>query len=128
MTSVTEHNFEQADDRNLMLDLLQSLNGAKTALRRDECGDWTIFGKHGHIHTDGSDFYIFLTCPTRKMWGNRKRKLGLMVVQDGDDEGIFLLPDFPTKELAATIRRLVGFRQTKTMPLGVRFSARIDGV
>jgi len=122
MTSVTEHNFEQADDRNLMLDLLQSLNGAKTALRRDECGDWTIFGKHGHIHTDGSDFYIFLACPTPGMWKNRKRKLGLMVVQDGDDEGIFLLPDFPTKELAATIRRLVGFRQTRPAPIGVRFS------
>jgi hypothetical protein len=122
MTSVTEHNFEQADDRNLMLDLLQSLNGAKTALRRDECGDWTIFGKHGHIQTDGSDFYIYLTCRTPGMWENRKRKLPLKVTQDGDNEGIFLLPDFPTKELAATIRRLVGFRQTRSAPLGVRFS------
>ena len=127
MTSVTEHNFEQADDRNLMLDLLQALNGAKTALRRDECGDWTIFGKHGHIHTDGSDFYIFLACPTPGMWKNRKRKLGLMVVQDGDDEGIFLLQEFPTKEFAATIRRLVGFRQTRPSPPNA-FGPRQNGV
>jgi hypothetical protein len=51
-------------DRAQQKELLTALNGWDRALRRDECGAWTIIGKQGSIHTwgDGKSWVPFVAC------------------------------------------------------------------
>jgi hypothetical protein len=44
---------EAAADREQQQVLLSALGAWDRALRRDECGGWTIGGNHGTIHTWG---------------------------------------------------------------------------
>jgi hypothetical protein len=99
-------------DRELLLSLVNSLSVSKANLRRDPCGDWNIFGRRGHISTDGTVTYASLSASTRRRWEVAKRALDLPVVQDGDDEGIVRLDDLPSEPLAETLRRLLGLRKS----------------
>ena len=36
--------------REALIKLVEALGCWDRALRRDECGDWAVFGKHGHIY------------------------------------------------------------------------------
>ena len=36
--------------RETLVKLVEALGCWDRALRRDVCGDWAIFGKHGHIY------------------------------------------------------------------------------
>ncbi len=42
--------YPRAAQRQALLKLMPALGCSDTALRRDECGDPSIAGKHGHIH------------------------------------------------------------------------------
>ena len=42
--------FPPARQRPALLALRDALGCRDAALRRDECGDWAIFGKRGHIY------------------------------------------------------------------------------
>ena len=99
-------------DRELLLGLVDALNVSKSRIRRDECGDWNIVGRRGHISSDGTAAYVFMSCKTGRRWKAAKRDLGLVVSQDGDDEGVLRLDTPPTESEAETLRRLLGLRRS----------------
>jgi hypothetical protein len=84
----------------------------KANLRRDPCGDWNVSGRRGHISTDGTAFYFYLQPGTKRRWEKAKRDLGLIVTQDGDDEGILRMDELSPAPLAETLRRLLGLRKS----------------
>jgi hypothetical protein len=100
-------------DREGLLCLINALNVSKARLKRDECGHWTVFGRRGHISTDGSAAYVYVACKTKRRWEAAKRELiGLTVRQDGDDEGILRLDGPPSESQAEALRRLLGLRRS----------------
>jgi hypothetical protein len=98
--------------------LLDALNGAKNALRRDECGDPVIYGARGRIQAVDSRFYVYVACHSARAWSFAKKALPFAVVtQDGDEEGILRLDRLPSPEEAESIRRHIGLRQTRPPPV-----------
>lgn len=130
---------EEADaDKRQQSNLLKVLGGWDRALRRDECGAWSIFGQHGKILTwgDGKRWVLVLGCEPGDgrwsgsyAWGAAKRKLKLepqrrgqaesdgggwaTVIQDGDGEGCIRLERLPTTEQAEVIREVMGLRKRR---------------
>jgi hypothetical protein len=41
--------YPAAAQRQALLALMPALGCSDMTLRRDECGDWRILGKHGHV-------------------------------------------------------------------------------
>jgi hypothetical protein len=105
----------RAQDRADLDKLLTALNGAMKALRRDECGDPTIFGARGHIRACDGTFHVYVRCRSPMHWTYAKKQLAgfATVHQDGDDEGILSLTRMPNANEAATLRGYVGLRQTR---------------
>jgi hypothetical protein len=75
-------------------------------LRRDECGDWAIFG---------NSFQLMIGCDFEPRWSSArgwteaKRRLAFgKVTQDGDEEGAIILERLPTQEEATQIRLVLG--------------------
>lgn len=99
-------------DRDLLLRLVGALSISKVRLKRDECGHWNLVGRRGNISTDGTGMYVYLPCKAKRRWEAAKSVLGLSVVQDGDDEGIFRLDDLPSEAVSETLRRLLGLRKS----------------
>jgi hypothetical protein len=64
-------------DRTQQRELLAALGAWDRALRRDECGAWTIAGRHGTIHTWGDDraWVLFVGCRSQVHWTYTKRRL-----------------------------------------------------
>ena len=108
----------RVQDRDELSTLLSVLHGAMNALRRDECGDWTIAGSRGQIRACDETFYIYVRCHSGQAWTYAKKQLAdfATVHQDGDDEGILMLCRMPGADEAATLRRYVGLRQTREVP------------
>ena len=102
MTGLTYRNREEErDDRQQQERLLVALDAAPSQLRRDECGWWTIGGRHGAINTwgDGKTWMAVVTSRSARHWTITKRRLAFMTVtQDGDDEGCLRLLHLPTPE------------------------------
>jgi hypothetical protein len=110
------HTSKRKPDRDLLLDIVAALTVSKANLRRDPCGDWSIFGRRGHVSSDGASAYVYLRPGTKRTWDKAKRALGfLTVIQDGDDEGVLKMGDLPTAEQAEIIRKALGLR--KVAPL-----------
>lgn len=79
--------------------------------KRDECGDWTLFGKKGKIYIDNNNFYVFL-----KIQRNTKQSLEFMKVhQEGDNEIVFSLDRLPNSKEATRLRKLVGLRSSRVL-------------
>jgi hypothetical protein len=58
--------YPAAAQRQALLALIPSLGCSDMTLRRDECGDPGISGKHGHAYAvPGAGFAIFVNCETR---------------------------------------------------------------
>ena len=86
-------------------------------IRRDDCGDPVIAGKHGNIHTDGTGYSVAVMLNTARLWHAAKTKLtGFSILrQDGDTEGVVYLPALPNKKQATTLRHVLGVRKTTVM-------------
>jgi hypothetical protein len=109
-----------------LTDLLDALDARRNSLRRDDCGDWAIFGKFGHVYAVPLDRavsregYKFVFGMDRAVglsrngaslsWGTARRKLEAFcrLAQDGDDGGTLFLERLPTPEEAETIRGVMG--------------------
>jgi hypothetical protein len=84
----------KAEDRQALLDFLSAIDARRSALRRDECGDWAILGKQGHIYSVGVNgtaaYQLFVSTSDRALkWAWVKKKLSFCeVTQDGDDEAV----------------------------------------
>ena len=108
-------------DRGQQQQLLTALNAWERALRRDECGAWTISGRHGSIHTwgDGKRWVAYANPQSTvdpdgspRAWNSAKRTLAfLTVTQDGDVDGCFHIEQLPTPEEATLIRETLGIRK-----------------
>ena len=122
-------------DRSRLLTFLTALGASPKALHRPVCrgwvGDWQISGKHGHILTDGTGYYLYATTPeidrtdpdgkrrcygSTRRWGNIRVQLGTFMVltqEGGDDEGIYRLDRLPTEIEAGVIRECLGIRKRR---------------
>jgi hypothetical protein len=102
-------------DRADLERLLAALNGAINAIRRDECGDPSIMGSRGKIYACEGVFSVYAACRSPRHWTFVKRSLAgfCTVTQDGDDEGFLRLDRMPTTDEAATLRDVIGLRQTR---------------
>lgn len=101
--------FPPAKQRQRILRLAEHLGSRGGALRRDECGDWRISGRKGHIYAVPEGFQIMLTDWSAKGWNAAKRALTFAtVMQDGDDEGGLIMDRCPTPAEAEILRHWVG--------------------
>jgi hypothetical protein len=56
--------FPPPKQRPALLTFSKACGTRASALRRDECGDWAIFGKHGHIYAVPEGFQLMIGCDT----------------------------------------------------------------
>jgi hypothetical protein len=107
--------------RPALLELAEALDSRAAQLRRDECGDWAIFGKNGHIYAVpegfqlviGTDIEHEMTNSARQWSADKKRLNFCQVTQDGDEEGCLILDRLPTKAEGAIIRDVVGIPKAR---------------
>lgn len=100
------------NDKILLEKLSEHLSTSEDRIRLDDCGDWNIFGRRGHIFTDSKLWYVFVAETTKRKWSAIKAKLKFMEVsQDGDDEGILKLERMPLQEEAEAIREVLGLNK-----------------
>jgi hypothetical protein len=123
---------EAEADRVQQKQLLTALNASDRALRRDECGAWTLIGRQGSIHTwgDGTSWVLFVACRSRQQWTSTKKRLAFCTVtQDGEDEGCLRLQQLPTPEQAKVIRDVLGLwkRREVSTEERERLSALLSG-
>jgi hypothetical protein len=119
-------------DRAQQKELLTALNASDRALRRDECGAWTLIGKQGSIHTwgDGKSWVLFVACRSKQGWTSSKNRLAFCTVtQDGEDEGCLRLHQLPTPEQANVIRDVLGLWKRRDVSAAERerLSALLTG-
>lgn len=109
-----------------LFEFLQALEGQWKTLRKDECGDWRITGKWGNIYavpgvlkkgldkTEGFQLYVQET--SARAWGFCKKEMCFCVLlNDGDDKGMFFLDRLPTPNQANVIRGRLGIKKRKTL-------------
>jgi hypothetical protein len=112
--------YSPSQQRAALIAFMPALGCADTALRRDECGDPRIVGKHGRIYAvcgsiaepkkPGFMFYVFRD--TSMAWTYAKRALSFAkLTNDGDEEGSFFLGRLPTPHEADAIRSYCGIRK-----------------
>jgi hypothetical protein len=108
--------FPPAKQRPALLALRDALGCRDNALRRDECGDWRINGKQGHVYAVPEGFQLCYFArngvtewdgegPHIEDYLRAKRSLTFCrVAQDGTGEGIFMLDRLPEPGEAEIIR------------------------
>ena len=110
-------NYPPAEQRAALIKLMAALGCRTAALRRDECGDWRIEGSSGHVYAvpgtldqpNRPGFMPYIMTGSPKGWTFAKRALAFAkVINDGDEEGAFVMPRLPTADEAALIRRYCG--------------------
>jgi hypothetical protein len=103
-------------DRIALQALLAALDASDRQLRRDDCGDWAIFGRIGHVYADGAGWHLAVyPGGTSRRWTNARRRLALFatVTVDCDDEGTVRRDRLPTTEEAAEVRDVLGIRKQR---------------
>jgi hypothetical protein len=112
--------------REALLAFVNALGCRDAALRRDECGDWAIFGKRGHIYavpgsldrpkTPGFQIMVAGEFSSGRWWGATKRGLAFAALtNDGGDEGALFLDRPPTPAEAEAIRHYVRIAKKRVM-------------
>jgi hypothetical protein len=105
--------------RAALAKLMSALGCRQAALRRDECGDWRINGSRGHICAvpGGArpSFMLYVMTESARAWTFAKRALlpFAKIINDGDEEGAFVMHRLPTSEQAALIRRYCGITKRR---------------
>jgi hypothetical protein len=112
--------YPPARQRAALLKLVETLGCRDACLRRDECGDWRVNGKFGHIFAvpgvldrpTGEGFQIYYRgAPefeepnSSQGWTWAKKAMAFCAVaNDGDGEGVLFLDRLPTPTEAEIIR------------------------
>ena len=95
--------------RPALLELQKALDSRRDCLRKDECGDWAIFGKVGHIYAVPNGFQLVIFMSSAAKWNHVKERLNFCeVTQDGDEEGCLILAKLPSTEQGLLIRKALG--------------------
>jgi len=113
--------FPPVKQRLALLAFAQAADTRPSCLRRDENGDWAIFGANGHIYAIPEGFQLMIGCSVDNVrwksargWESAKNRLGFgKVVQDGDCEGSIILDRLPAKAEAEEIRDIVGIPKAR---------------
>ena len=109
--------YAPTKQRLALLKLAKALTSRDSALRRDECGDWRIEGSSGHVYAvpgtldqpNRPGFMLYIMTGSPKAWTFAKRALAFAkVINDGDEEGAFVMRRLPSADEAALIRRYCG--------------------
>jgi hypothetical protein len=109
--------FPTTKQRAALLKLTKALVSRDSALRRDECGDWRIEGSSGHVYAvpgaldqpNRPGFMLYIMTSSPKAWTFAKRALAFAkVINDGDEEGAFVMHRLPSADEAGLIRRYWG--------------------
>jgi hypothetical protein len=106
--------FPPSMQRDALLNFAEARGSRRSALVRDECGDWRIEGNRGHVYAvpgaldepspPGFQIY-FGGAEVGRAWLNTKREMAFVkVTQDGDTDGCMLMDRLPTKAEAEVIR------------------------
>jgi len=104
--------FPPAKQRARLIKLMAAIDVTGRALRRDECGDPRLEGSRGHIYAAPEGFQFVLCGGSVRRWTYTKQVLSFArLVQDGDDEGVFLLDRLPTAAEGHVIRDRFGIRR-----------------
>ena len=104
-------------------------NCARRALRRDECGDWRINGKSGHIYAIPGGFQLCCMYEGALAWTWAKKKMPFAhVAQDGDAEGVLRMSRLPTRTEANAIRSYLGIAKRRVLSEGGLARLRSIGV
>lgn len=137
-------NYPPTCQRPKLKELLSNLEARRNALRRDDCGDWAIFGKFGHIYAVpldraairegfqiifGAELGVGLSARgAANSWGAARRKLETFcrLAQDGDEGGTLFLERSPTPEEAETLRNALGIyrRYRASVPSAAQLAQR----
>jgi hypothetical protein len=106
--SVTDH-------RAQLERLVVALDASPRSLQRDQCDDWQIRGKLGHVYVDGAGYLlIVMSDESARRWNSVKARLHFCyLLNDGDDEGCFHLDRLPTPAEVAVIREALGIRKRR---------------
>jgi hypothetical protein len=93
--------------------LLARLNGSHAALKRDECGEWTIAGSRGVVQVANGLFTIHVYRRSPRRWGFIKRVLEDFASEARGGQALRLdrLPD--GEDECGWLRHVIGLRQTR---------------
>ena len=101
--------------RPALLRLATALKSRESSLRRDECGDWRIRGRYGHIYAVSPErFQLVFTGAgeSAQRWTYAKRQLSFArIAQDGEFDGTLFLDRLPTPNEGKTIRKVLGINK-----------------
>ncbi|MDQ6703932.1 MAG: hypothetical protein M3Z96_13025 [Pseudomonadota bacterium] len=115
--------FPSSKQRPALLAFAGACGTRPSALRRDECRDWAIFGNNGHIYAVPEGFQLLVGCDfdnarwsSPRGWDSAKNRLGFgKVTQDGDRGGSIILDRLPSNGEAAGIRIILGIPKHRTL-------------
>jgi hypothetical protein len=129
-----QYSKPERDDRASLIALLIALDASPRSLRRDECGDYAIEGKQGHVYTNGPGYLFYVSTGSPRRWTNIKKRLAFCnITQDGDDEGCLHLDRLPALHEAGLIREALGIKRKRQLTpeakasLANRFSQKPTG-
>jgi hypothetical protein len=106
--------------RPALLELMKAIGCRDNALRRDECGDWRINGRRGHIYAvpgSSARFQMLIMGWAANGWRRAKMAFAPFaeLTNDGDDEGTLLIDRLPTDQEAEIVRHFVGIAKKKEL-------------
>jgi hypothetical protein len=118
--------YPPTKQRPALLAFAEACGTRASALRRDECGDWAIWGSNGHVYAVPEGFQMMIGCDfdnnrwsSAKGWESAKARLNFgAVTQDGDMEGSIILARLPAKSEAETIRAVLGIPKRVELSAG----------
>lgn len=102
--------FPPAQQRPALLAFADHIDSRPAALRRDECSDWRIAGRRGHIYADGPSSFVLVLAPgSGKAWASAKTTLAPFAIlrSDGDDEGTLTMDRLPSPVEGAVLRKVL---------------------
>jgi hypothetical protein len=117
--------FPATKQRDALVKLVKALTSRDSSLRRDECGGWRITGSHGHVYAVARrsavpggarpSFMLYVMTESAGAWTFAKRALMpfATIVNDGDEEGAFVMSRLPTKVEAKAIRKCLGIAKKR---------------
>jgi hypothetical protein len=116
--------FPPAKQRHALLELVKALGCRDNALRRDECGDWRVEGRSGHIYAapgslgrpEAPGFQIYIAGSSR-WWTAAKAAFAPFaeIANDGGDEGTHFIFRLPGADEAGMIRHYVGLAKKREL-------------
>jgi hypothetical protein len=104
-------------DKERIVRFADAVNVSHRNISKDDCGRWTLSGKHGHVQTwgDSDTYLLYVVANSSRIWGAIKRNaraIGWELTHDGDSEGCFKI-GLPVGQQSKYLRQLIGLRRSR---------------